>query len=62
MAKVLSPLSNKTPNENYEMLDEALTNLLRASKAQVSDEMLAHLYVFERCIRVALRLPIELDG
>ena len=54
--------SVRTPQEHYKVLDEALTNLLRASKAQVSQEMMGHLIVFDRCLRSALGLPIEMDG
>lgn len=54
--------SAKTPEEHYKVLDEALTNLLRASKAQVSQEMMGHILVFDRCLRAALGLPIEMDS
>ena len=54
--------SKRTPDEHYKALDEALTNVLRASGAVISPRMLQHLEVYDRCLRVALGLPVEVDG
>ncbi len=54
--------SVKTPEEHYLTIEEALTNVLRACKADVNPAMMEQLVVYDRCLRVALGLPVELDG
>jgi hypothetical protein len=52
----------RTPEEHYASLDEALTNVLRAGKVQVSNEFMTQLMVYERCLRIALGMPVEVNG
>lgn len=54
--------NNKTPEEHYAILDEAMTNVLRAGKAQVSNDFMEQLYVYEHCVRVALGMPVDVDA
>ncbi|MFC6621985.1 hypothetical protein [Novosphingobium panipatense] len=46
-----------TAQERYDMIDEALTNVLRAGKVEVTDQFMYHMQVYERCVRAALDLP-----
>lgn len=52
----------KTPEEHYRLLEQHFLYVLRAAKADVNDDMMAQIRVYDRCLRVALGLPVELDG
>lgn len=51
-----------TAQERYDMLDEAMTNVLRAAGAAgatATDALMDQVVIYERCVRVALGMPIE---
>ena len=54
--------STKSPAEHYEIIDEALTNVLRAAGAIASEQLLDHLFVYDRCLRIALGLPVKVNA
>ena len=54
--------NGRTPQEHYDLLDQVLTDLLRAAGATATDQLMAHLIVYERTLRSALGLPIEING
>jgi hypothetical protein len=57
--------TNLTPQEHYDVLDRALTDVLRASRAAgdaVTDRLMDTLVIYERALRVALGLPVEVNS
>jgi hypothetical protein len=44
---------------HYEILDAGMTGILEALQADVDEEVLRHLLVYNRCLRLALGLPVE---
>lgn len=57
MEKVIS--SSRTPEDHYEVLDVALTDILHTAGADVDDELLEKLMIYNRLLRIALGLPVE---
>ena len=51
--------AKRTPEEHFAVLEEQLLNVLRSGKAQVSDDFMDHLSMFDRCLRLALGLPVK---
>lgn len=57
MEKIIqSPL---TPEDQYEVLDVALTDILDTAGADVDDELMEKLMIYNRLLRIALGLPVE---
>lgn len=52
--------NNLTPEETFEVLELALAEILRRSGADTeSEDLTARLVAYERQLRIALRLPVE---
>lgn len=58
MEKVLE--TNLTPEDAYDVLDAGLTHILQLTGADLGDEeILSHLVSYNRQLRIALGLPVE---
>lgn len=54
-----TPLAERSAEEKYAVMDQALTNVLRAAKATVSDNLVEYLVIYERCLKGVLGMPTE---
>ena len=58
MEKVVA--SSLSPEDHYEVLDAALTEVLATAGIDTIDgQLMESLIVFNRCLRIALGLPVE---
>ena len=48
-----------SPEAHYRILDEGLTVILNAAEVDVDEEILTHLLAYNRHLRIALGLPVE---
>lgn len=55
-------VNGRTPEEHYAILDDLLTNVLVAAGATATDQLMDQLVVYERCLRVALGMRVEVNG
>lgn len=59
MPQKIIDTEGETPQDHYEVLDGYLTDLLDAAGVEVEGEVLKHLLVYNRRLRIALGLPVE---
>ena len=51
-----------TPEETHEVLEVGLIHILQVSEAKVGDEVFALLASYDRRLRIALGLPVEVPS
>lgn len=57
MEKIIQ--SSRTPEDHYEVLDVALTDILHTAGADVDKALMEKLMIYNRLLRIALGLPVE---
>ena len=53
----LKPMTEQSAEEKYAAMDQALTAVLRAGEVTVTESLVEHLKVYDRCLRGVLGLP-----